>query len=266
VLGANAPVAVTERQNTSPWSSVVSFFLEGLALYAASYSAMPPTLLKSGSELRPAEPCVPEREGAACERNGRFSVVTSLTTPEPLVNEDQNGTEWSLLASAMSPEDILAKGCCSRIAWSQVMRKYAFVGILALVVLSSPSDSRRAIADEVNQDYSALKEALLDGKDIHTLIDLSLCRVHGTDKAGPPVRGVSRFDGYMIQADGTISFAMTHFTVRPDKTPVNEFLSYRLSANGKVEHHTIFLNGATFAVLHEAEFDCEIGKGVTFHW
>src|SRR5580704_714500 len=37
VMGANAPVAVTERQNTSPWSSVVSFFLEGLALYAASY-------------------------------------------------------------------------------------------------------------------------------------------------------------------------------------------------------------------------------------
>ena len=146
------------------------------------------------------------------------------------------------------------------------MRKYAFVGILALVFLSSPRDSRRAVAEDVHRDYSALKQALLDGKDIHTLIDLSMCQVHGTDKSGPPVRGVSHFEGYMIQADGTIAFAKTHFTVRADKTPVNEFLSYRLSANGKVEHHTIFLNGATFAVLHEAEFDCEIGKGVTFHW
>jgi hypothetical protein len=105
VMGANAPVAVTERQHTSPWSSVVSFFLEGLALYAASYSAMPPTLLKPDSELRPAEPCVPEREGAACERDRRFSLITSSATPEPLVNEDQNGTEWSLRVSAVSPED-----------------------------------------------------------------------------------------------------------------------------------------------------------------
>jgi hypothetical protein len=105
VLGANAPVAVTERQNTSPWSSVVSFFLEGLALYAASYSAMPPTLLKSDSELRPAEPCVPEREGAECERDRRFSLITSSATPEPLGNEDQNGTEWSLRVSAVSPEN-----------------------------------------------------------------------------------------------------------------------------------------------------------------
>lgn len=146
------------------------------------------------------------------------------------------------------------------------MRKCALVGILILAVLSSPSDSHPAIADGVNQDYSALKKALLDGKDVRTLIDLSMCGVHGTDKPGPPVKGVSHFDGYMIQADGTIAFARTHFTVRPDKTPVNEFLSYRVTANGKVEHHAIFLNAATFAVVHEAEFDCEIGKGVTFHW
>jgi hypothetical protein len=55
--------------------------------------------------------------------------------------------------------------------------------------------------------------------------------------------------------------------VRPDKTPVSEFLSYRVRTSGEVEHHTIFLNPTTtFAILHEAEFDCEIGKGVTFHW
>lgn len=146
------------------------------------------------------------------------------------------------------------------------MRKCALLGMLTLVFLWSPDDSHRVIAEEVNQDYSALKIALLDGKDIHTSIDLSMCRIHGTDKSGPPVRGVSHFDGYMIQTDGAIAFARTHFTVRPDKTPVYEFLSYRLSANGMVEHHTAFLNAATFAVLHEAEFDCEIGKGVTFHW
>jgi len=105
VMGANAPVAITERQNASFWSSVVSFFLEGLALYAASYSSLPPTLLKSGSELRPAEPCVPKREGPAYKRDRLFCLITSSATPELLVNEDQSGTERSLLASAMSPED-----------------------------------------------------------------------------------------------------------------------------------------------------------------
>jgi hypothetical protein len=90
--------------------------------------------------------------------------------------------------------------------------------------------------------------------------------VHGTDKPGPSVRGSRRFDGYMVQGDGTIAFSATHFTVRPDKTPVSEFLSYRVRVTGKVSAHTIFLNPATYAILQEAEFDCEIGKGATFHW
>ena len=145
------------------------------------------------------------------------------------------------------------------------MRKCALVGILALAVLSSPRDSRRAIADEVNQDYSVLKKALLDGKDVHTLIDLSMYRVHWTDKSGPPVKGASRFDLYDPSGrNDCVRDGPFHRETRQDA--VNEFLSYRVSANGTVEHHTIFLHGATFAVLHEAEFDCEIGKGVTFHW
>jgi hypothetical protein len=146
------------------------------------------------------------------------------------------------------------------------MRRRALTGIVVLAALSSPMDRYRANADEINQDYTALQKALLDGKDVRTVIDLAMCRVHGTDKSGPRVTGVRHFDGYLIQADGTIAFAATHFTVRPDKTPVSEFLSYRVRPSGEVEHHTIFLNPTTFAILHEAEFDCEIGKGVTFHW
>jgi hypothetical protein len=146
------------------------------------------------------------------------------------------------------------------------MRRCALTASLVLAVLSSPTDSHLASADEVNQDYAALQKALLDGKEVRTLIDLSMCRVRGTDKSGPPVRAVRHFDGYLIQADGTIAFATTHFTVRPDKTPVSEFLSYKVRVSGEVEHRTVFLNPATFAILHEAEFDCEIGKGVMFHW
>jgi hypothetical protein len=146
------------------------------------------------------------------------------------------------------------------------MSKCVLMVIVALVTLLNPWNGRHAAADEPNPDYAALQKAVLDGKDVRMVIDLAACQVHGAEKAGPPVRGSRRFDGYMIQADGTIAFAATHFTVRADKTPVSEFLSYRVRTSGKVEAHTTFLNPATFAVLQEASFDCEIGKGVTFHW
>ena len=69
----------------------------------------------------------------------------------------------------------------------------------------------------------------------------------------------------MVQRDHTVAFAVTHLTIRPDKTPVNEFASFRIQPNGKVTLRSIFLNAASYAVLRDVEFDCEIGKGVTFN-
>jgi hypothetical protein len=69
----------------------------------------------------------------------------------------------------------------------------------------------------------------------------------------------------MIQPDGTIAFATTHFTVRPDKA-VREFLSFRVHPNGRIEARTMVLDAVNDAVLKDTAFDCEIGKGATFHW
>jgi VirK protein len=147
------------------------------------------------------------------------------------------------------------------------MSRCPLSSIVALVVLFNLwSSGHHAAADEPNPDYVALQKAVLEGKDVHMVIDLAACKVHGTDKAGPTVKGSARVDAFMVQADGTIAFAMTHFTVRPDNTPVNEFLSHRVRTNGKVETRTIVLNPVTFAVLKESAFDCDIGKGATFHW
>ncbi|MFK4528527.1 hypothetical protein ABIF97_003415 [Bradyrhizobium japonicum] len=123
-----------------------------------------------------------------------------------------------------------------------------------------------AIADEPgNADYAALNKAIVDGKEFRMLVDLSACQVRGTDAAGPPVKASMRFDGYMIQPDGTIAFATTHFTVRPDKA-VREFLSFRVHPNGRIEARTMVLDAVNDAVLKDTAFDCEIGKGATFHW
>ncbi|WP_043162577.1 VirK family protein [Bradyrhizobium sp. Ai1a-2] len=146
------------------------------------------------------------------------------------------------------------------------MSKRARMSIVALAVLFDLGSGHHAAADEPNADYAGLQKAVLDGKDVHMVLDLAACQVQGTDKAGPTVKGSARFDAYMVQADGTIAFANTHFTVRADKTPVIEFLSYRVRTNGKVEMRNVVLNPATFAVIRESAFDCDIGKGVTFHW
>ena len=123
-----------------------------------------------------------------------------------------------------------------------------------------------AIADEPgNADYAALNKAIVDGKEFRMLVDLSACQVHGTSTAGPLIKASTRFDGYMIQPDGTIAFATTHFTVRPDKA-VREFLSFRVHANGKIEARTMILDAVNDAILKDTAFDCEIGKGATFHW
>jgi hypothetical protein len=135
----------------------------------------------------------------------------------------------------------------------------------ALVSISS-SWMQQAFADEPkNANYGALSEAIAEGKEFRMLVDLSACQVHGTNAAGPPIKASMRFDGYMIQPDGTIAFATTHFTVRPDKA-VREFLSFKVHANGKIEARTMNLDAVNDAVLKDTVFDCEIGKGATFRW
>jgi hypothetical protein len=115
------------------------------------------------------------------------------------------------------------------------------------------------------QNATALEHAVLGSKDIHVALDLSRCVEHDSGKPGPDVRGSLHPDELMVQKDHTIAFAMTHFTVRPDETPVDESASFRVQPDGKVTVRNTFLNAATYAVLHKAEFDCEIGKGVTFN-
>jgi hypothetical protein len=145
------------------------------------------------------------------------------------------------------------------------MRSWLLPLGLVLAVLTNLNDITEATAaDEHN--YAELESAVMDGKDIRITLDLSKCLLHGTDKSGPAVRGSLRFEGYMIQNDQSIAFATTHFTMRSDNTPVDEFLSFKVDPTGKVDAHTRFLNPVTYAVFHEADFDCNIGQGIAFHW
>jgi len=122
------------------------------------------------------------------------------------------------------------------------------------------------VAQEVNPDYASFAKAVMDGRDIRLILDLSRCVAQGGEARGPQIRGSIRFDAYMIQGDQTVAFATTHFTLRTDNTAVDEFLSFRVHSNGKVDVRTAFLNPVTFSVTQESQFNCDIGQGATFHW
>lgn len=93
VTDANAPVAATERQNTSSRSSAGWFFLESVALYAASYYGLPSSIPKSDSEFSTAESLGPKRNVAACERDKPIYRVVSPASPKAAVIKDQIDTD-----------------------------------------------------------------------------------------------------------------------------------------------------------------------------
>jgi VirK protein len=139
------------------------------------------------------------------------------------------------------------------------------IGIV-FVALAIGCGTQIAAAADIDTGYQKLEKAILNGKDIHLTIDLTACHVHGTDRPGPPVRGSLHLEGYMIEADQSIVFSTTHFTVKSDNTPVNEFLSFRVQPSGIVTARTRLLNASTYVVFHDEEFDCNLGKGMAFHW
>ena len=78
--------------------------------------------------------------------------------------------------------------------------------------------------------------------------------------SGPEVRGSLHPDEFLVQKDHTIAFAVTHPTIRPDETPVNESASFRVQPNGKVTLRSIFLNAASYEVLRKVE----TGKAIKY--
>ncbi|MEJ0096522.1 MAG: VirK family protein [Methylocella sp.] len=146
------------------------------------------------------------------------------------------------------------------------MRSRVFpFGVFFLAGLASFGVIRDAAADD-SRNYAELEKAALEGRDIGATFDLSRCLVHGANTPGPSIRGGLHLDGFMIQSDQTIAFSATRLTVRSDNTPVNGLLSFKVAPTGKIDVLSLSLNPLTYAIFHEAEFDCSMGEGVTFHW
>ena len=108
------------------------------------------------------------------------------------------------------------------------------LSVAAVVFIALAGTHRDAMAQELNST-ALLQHAVLGGNDIHVVLDLSHFTDQGTGKAGPAIRGSVRPQAFMVQGDHSIAFSTTHFAVRPDKTPVLEFNTFRVQRDGRVD-------------------------------
>src|SRR5260370_39311145 len=76
-------ITQADRQNTGPWSSMFTFFMEGFALYGASYGALLDAVVTSSVESCPTEASAPQPEEIySRERRGSIAIVSSSTSAE----------------------------------------------------------------------------------------------------------------------------------------------------------------------------------------
>jgi hypothetical protein len=149
----------------------------------------------------------------------------------------------------------------SPVDWSIALEREAIIRPLAEQLRLSQA----IIDDEAKQLHLSLSPRLAPSFSIRFRY-MELAPVSDLSAVNRPHFANYRFYVQRDKSDETIAFATTHFTVRPDNTPVDEFLSFKVSPVGKVKTRTRVLNRSTFAVIHDVEFDCEVGKGIAFHW
>jgi hypothetical protein len=89
------PTKQPDRQNTAPWSlSILAFFMEGFALYGASYCGSPHAIATSPTDTSPAEASAPQLEEISWRARRRAMAIVSsaLHSGVTEVGDDANRT------------------------------------------------------------------------------------------------------------------------------------------------------------------------------
>lgn len=135
----------------------------------------------------------------------------------------------------------------------------------AVAILSTSNISQAA---EPASQYNNLRERLLSGAPSVSILHLEKCEWPESKQGSKtaPIGGV-KINEFMIlpEPNAHISYANSHFTVRPDGTPVVEFLQYRINANdtANITMHT--LSPTTYKPLSKpTTINCKLGEGIEF--
>lgn len=138
--------------------------------------------------------------------------------------------------------------------------------VLSVTTLAMIAGTGAGAAMAKTSERGSLQEAVMAGKDIRAVLDLSLCTAHDTASPGPAIRGSVHPNAFLLLKDGAVAFSDTHLSVRPDGTPVREFVKYRVLPDGKVEFQSTVLDARNFTVLQKSQYDCAVDKGLTLVW
>lgn len=144
------------------------------------------------------------------------------------------------------------------------LRGLAILGTLpaAAALHAAPPADTFAAARPLH-DVAAVKLALGAGLRVSAAVDLSLCQP--ADGGAPSqTQGGLLVSPYRIQADGTLSFSDSHFTVSNAGKPITQFLRYTVRPDSAITVTSYIFSMPDLAPLSEVAFNCRLGNGVSF--
>jgi len=112
-------------------------------------------------------------------------------------------------------------------------------------------------------DLAAVKLALGAGLRVSAAVDLSLCQP-ANGGAPSQTQGGLLVSPYRIQADGSLSFSESHFTVSNTGKPITQFLRYVVQPDSAITVTSYIFSMPDLAPLSEVAFNCRLGNGVSF--
>ncbi|MGE1151784.1 VirK family protein [Pseudomonas kitaguniensis] len=131
-----------------------------------------------------------------------------------------------------------------------------------LLAMSLPAMSW---ASDALPNLPAVTQSLLAGKSVSVVLDLGLCKPGSSEARPTKTRGGLRIDAFRITEDGTLAFADDHFTVNREDKPINQFLRYRVHADGTAEFSMTIFSVPNYQQMDKTlTYNCAIGKGMSF--
>jgi hypothetical protein len=149
----------------------------------------------------------------------------------------------------------------SRVSFLRALVALGSLPAMAAVHAAPPGDLFGA--SRPLHDVAAVKLALGAGLRVSAAVNLALCQP-ANGGAPSQTQGGLLVSPYRIQADGTLSFSDSHFTVSNAGKPITQFLRYVVRPDNAITVTSYIFSMPDLAPLNEAAFNCQLGNGVSF--
>ncbi|WP_407185392.1 VirK family protein [Bradyrhizobium centrosematis] len=138
--------------------------------------------------------------------------------------------------------------------------------LILLSMLSAISVSEVAKAEETSPKYAEVLNALLEGKSVKLILDMSRCAPAEGGKPSSATQAGLAINAFRVTAQNGISFANAHQTVDSSGHAVTEYIRHSLSREGKLTLRASKLVVGSAELVNQGEFICEVPDGARFVW